>query len=168
MYRKLSAALLGAVPALALTLVPSSAIAHQGHHDGDPSGRHGRDLLRAHLTPSVPTDPAIDGVKPGGLPWIIDRGEVRVRRSGRLDVRIEGLQVPRADGTADNPVPMVDAVVYSGGAQVADSGPMPLSVPAGDARFRVRLALPRGVHDVSVLISPSTAVGAAYIASAVG
>jgi hypothetical protein len=165
MFRKLSAALLGAVPALALALVPSSAIAHDGDHHGR---HHGHDLIRAHLTPAVPTDPTINGVKPGGLPWIVDRGVVRLRQNGRLDVRIEGLQVPRADGTADNPVPMVDAVVYSDGTQVADSGPMPLSVPDGDARFRVQLALPRGVHDVSVLISPSPAVGAAYIASAIG
>jgi hypothetical protein len=165
MYRKLSAALLGAVPALALALLPSSAIAH----DGDDRGHHhGHDLIRAHLTPSTPTDPAINGVRPGGLPWIIDRGEVRLRQNGRLDVRIEDLRVPRADGTADNPVPMVDAVVYSDGAQVADSGPMPLSVPDGDARFRVQLALPHGVHHVSVLVSPSPAVGAAYIASAIG
>ncbi len=178
MYKKLSAALLGAVPALALTLVPSSAIADDGHHGHDDhhghrhghhhGHHHGHDLIRRHLTPSMPTDPAINGVNPGGLPWVLERGEVRVRANGRMDVRIEGLQVPRADGTADNPVPMVDAVVYSGRDQVADSGPMPLSVPDGDARFRVQLALPRHVHDVTVLISPSTAVGSAYIASAIG
>jgi hypothetical protein len=45
---------------------------------------------------------------------------------------------------------------------------MPLSVPDGDARFRVQLALPRRVHDVTVLISPSAAVGSVYIAGAIG
>jgi hypothetical protein len=50
---------------------------------------------------------------------------------------------------------------------VADSGPMPLSIPAGDARFRVQLDVPRTCTDATVLISPSAAVGAAFIASAV-
>jgi hypothetical protein len=99
------------------------------------------------------------------LPWILSRGEVRVRDNGRIDVRIEGLQVDRGD-TADNPVASVDAVVYSDGVMVADSGPEPLSVPDGDARFRAYVQLPRHLHDVTVLISPSTAVGVAYIASA--
>ena len=160
MYRKLSAALLGAVPALALTLLPGPALADQGHHSG-------HDLIRMDLTPSLPTDDPIVGVKPGGLPWQIERGEVRIRPDGRTDVRIEGLQVPRADGTADNPVAMIDAVVYCGGALVADSGPMPLSIPDGDARFRVDLDVLRDCVDATVLISPSAAVGTAFIASAV-
>jgi hypothetical protein len=160
MYKKLSAALIGAVPALALALTPAQALADNGHHAG-------HDVIRMDLTPSLPTDDPIVGGSPGGLPWQIQRGEVRIRPDGRTDVRIEGLKVPRADGTADNPVAMIDAVVYSGDELVADSGPMPLSVPDGDARFRVRLHLPEHVHDVTVLISPSAAVGTAFIASAV-
>lgn len=159
MNSKMSAALLGAIPALALTLVPSSALADQGHHSG-------HDLIRMALTPSMPTDDPIVGVNPGGLPWQIDRGEVRIRPSGRMDVRIEGLEVPRADGTADNPVAMIDAVLYCGGAQVADSGPQPMS-PEGDARFRVFLSVPQTCDAATVLISPSPLVGTAFIASAV-
>jgi hypothetical protein len=159
MSKKLFAALLGAVPALALVLPPSPALADQGRH-------HGHDLIRMQLTPSLPTDDPIVGVSPGGLPWIIDRGEVRIRPSGRMDVRIEGLEVPRADGTADNPVAMIDAVLYCGGEQAADSGAHPMS-PDGDARFRVFLDVPRTCTAATVLISPSAAVGGAYIASAV-
>jgi hypothetical protein len=161
MYRKLLAALLGAVPALALALLPSSALADHGRH-------HGHDLIRMQLTPSLPTDDPVVGVKPGALPWVLDRGEVGLRPSGRLDVRIEGLRVLRADGTADNPVGMIDAVVYAGDEMVADSGPMPISVPDGVARFRVQLPIPPAPRDVTVLISPSAAVGNAFIASAVG
>lgn len=155
-------AILGTAPALALALVPSAAVADDGG-----AGHHaGHDVVRADLTPSRPTDPAIDGVSPGGLPWVLHRGEVRVRPDGRTDVRIEGLQIPR-NGSADNPIPMVDAVLYCGGVLVADSGPQPLSVPDGDARFRVHLAVPPTCSAATVLISPSTAVGKAYIASAV-
>jgi hypothetical protein len=170
-------AVLGAVPALALALTPSAALAHNGgngddggnHHHHGHHGHHGRhhghDVLRERLVPSLPTDAPINGVNPGGAPWIIGRGEVRVRDNGRIDVRIDGLQVDRGD-SADNPVASIDAVVYSDGVMVADSGPQPMSVPDGDARFRTFVHLPRHLHDVSVLISPSTAVGVAYIASA--
>jgi hypothetical protein len=157
---KLPIAAVAAVPALALTLTPSAAFAGHGQHGG-------HDLIRMDLTPSLPTDDPIVDVSPGGLPWVIDRGGVRVRQNGRMDVRIEGLQVLRADGTEDNPVGSIDAVLYCGGEQVADSGPQPMSIPDGDARFRVFLDVPRTCDDATVLISPSAAVGAAFIASAV-
>jgi hypothetical protein len=174
MSRRLSLALLGTVASLALALAPSAALAHDGHPGHDDHGHHGHhhgdrhhghDLLRAGLVPAVPTDAAINGVNPGALPWVIHRGVVRVRDDGRIDVRIEGLQVPR-NGAADNPVPSIDAVVYADGVQVADSGAQPLTVPGGDARFRTYVHLPRHLHDVSVLISPTPLVGSAYIASA--
>src|SRR5262245_46573783 len=97
-------ALVGAVCTLALPLSPGTALAGGGH-----------DVIRNDLTPSLPTDDPINGVRPGGAPWIIDRGEVRVRESGRMDVRIEGLQIPRDDGTADNPVPQITAELYCDG-----------------------------------------------------
>jgi hypothetical protein len=42
-----------------------------------------------------------------------------------------------------------------------------LSIPDGDARFRVFLDVPRTCDDATVLISPTASMGAAYIASAV-
>jgi hypothetical protein len=62
---------------------------------------------------------------------------------------------------------MIDAVLYCGGEPTADSGPQAMSIPDGDARFRVFLDVPQTCEDATVLISPSAAVGAAYIASAV-
>ena len=149
-------ALVGAVGVAALLVSPGAALAG------------GHDIIRNDLTPSLPNDVAINGVNPGALPWIIDRGEVRVRDNGRMDVRIEGLVIPREDGTTDNPVASVNALLFCDGALKADSGPQPLSVPDGDARFRVELDLHGRCHHPSVLISPTASDGAAYIASAVG
>jgi hypothetical protein len=156
MQLKSRLALIGAVSVTALALSPSAA-----HSEGRAEGH---DLIRGELTPSMPGDPPVNGVAPGALPWILDRGEVRVRPNGRMDVRIEGLQIARHGG-ADNPIPAVDAVLYCGGVQVADSGPRPMTVPGGDARFRVFLSVPRTCDSATVLISPSTAVGHLFIAS---
>jgi hypothetical protein len=158
MHSKLPVVMVGVAAALALSLVPATAQASHGRH-------HGHNVIRADFTPSMPTDDAINGVNPGGLPWVLGRGEVRVRDNGRMDVRLEGLQIPFDTGDA-NPIPAIDAVLYCGGMQVADSGAHPMTVPGGDSRFRVHLMVPKMCDDATVLISPSTAVGLAYIASA--
>jgi hypothetical protein len=150
-------AIVGTMSVLALALSPAAALAHDGGHD----------IIKAPLVPSLPTFDPINGVNPGGLPWVIQEGSrVRVRDNGRMDVRINGLQIPRNGGT-DNPIAAIDAVLYCDGMQVADSGPHPMTVPGGDARFRVQLTdVPRDCDMATVLISPSAAVGKAYIASA--
>lgn len=147
------AALVGAVSVLTLAITPSAALARGG----------GDDLIRADFTPSLPTDPQINGINPGGLPWVLDDGEVRVRESGRMDVELEGLQIPR-NGGEDNPVASIRAVLYCDGLRVTDSGPQPLSVPGGDAEFRVMLMVPDKCDMATVLIQPNAT---AYIASAV-
>ena len=149
-------ALIGSAVMAVLALSPSTALASDGGGD---------DLIRADLVPSLTTDPPINGLQPGGLPWVLDRGEVRVRDDGRMDVRIEGLQIPRAGGE-DNPVGSITAVLYCGGVQVADSGAQPMSIPEGDARFRVTVAAPDHCDMATVLISPTPLVGSRFIASA--
>ena len=149
-------ALIGSAVMAVLALSPSTALASDGGGD---------DLIRADLVPSLTTDPPINGLQPGGLPWVLDRGEVRVRDDGRMDVRIEGLQIPRA-GSEDNPVGSITAVLYCGGMRVADSGAQPMSIPEGDARFRVTVAAPDHCDMATVLISPTPLVGSRFIASA--
>ncbi len=143
-----------ALAPLLVALAPGIASAHENHG-----------IIRAHFTPSVPTDPAIFGVKAGGLPWVLDEGSVRIRSNGRTDVRLEGLQVLRTDGSTDNPVPTITASLYCGGVFVTRTDKQPLSVPAGDARFRVRLTVPASCDMATVLINPN-GNPAAYIASA--
>ncbi|MDX6358096.1 MAG: hypothetical protein QOH37_1150 [Nocardioidaceae bacterium] len=159
MHLKSRLALIGAASVVALVLSPSTAVADGGHN-----------LIRGDLTPSLPGDAKINNIGPGTLPWILDRGEVRIRESGRMDVRIEGLQIPAGsfDPTVDfNPVASIDALLYCDGVQMADSGPQPMTVPGGDARFRVSVPVPSMCDSPSVLISPTAAVGKAYIASLV-
>jgi hypothetical protein len=138
--------------AASLALVPGPALAGNPH-----------DVIRADLHPSLTTFPAINGALPGGVPWVLDRGEVRVRDDGRMDVRIDGLLVPAADGTTSNPVASVTAVLYCGGVRSGDSGPQALDAD-GDARFRADVGAVGGCDDATVLISPTAAVGARYIA----
>ncbi|MGA8211078.1 MAG: hypothetical protein WB441_06805 [Nocardioidaceae bacterium] len=146
----------GALAALGLLLSPTAALAHGG----------GDDLVDADLVPSMPADQAIDHVKPGAAPWILGDGKVRVRADGRMDVEIEGLQIPDFQGLGDrNPVTSIRAVLHCGGTAAGDSGPRPMSDPAGDAKLRVWLSVPRQCAKATVLIKPAGAD--VYIASAV-
>jgi hypothetical protein len=45
-------------------------------------------LINESLAPSQPTDPTFHGVTPGGAPWVLKRGEVRLKRDGKLDLRV--------------------------------------------------------------------------------
>src|SRR4051794_23916104 len=84
--------------ALAAVLVPSlPALA-----DND-----GGVLLRASVSGSLPSDPALFGANPGGAPWVIDRSEVRVTEGGNLFARVRALVIPRAPFNGTNPVPML-------------------------------------------------------------
>jgi hypothetical protein len=151
--------LVGAISALALALNPvSAALANTGND---------ANLIKATFTPSTPTDPAIDGVPAAGAPWILAKGEVRVRSNGRTDVLLQGLQIPgrNPDGSAANPVPGITASLYCGGMLAAVSALEPLSVPDGDARFRVTLDVPKTCDMATVLINPN-GNPKAYIASA--
>ncbi len=127
-----------------------------------------RPLLEADFVPSrpAPESPAIAGVSPGALPWVLTEGEAHLRGDGRLDVHLDGLQVIRPDGSRDNPVGSITAVVYCDGVAAGTSGPRALSVPGGDARFRTSLDLPGRCGSATVLVSPTALVGRAYIASA--
>jgi hypothetical protein len=128
---------------LPLTISATPALASSSH-----------DVIKADLVPSLPTSPSINGIAPGAAPWVLDRGEVRVRDDGRMDVRLKGFQIPRPDGTEDNPIASINVLVYCAGIPVADSGPQALSVPSGDARFRVEgLKLPKRCASPSVLVS---------------
>lgn len=108
-------------------------------------------LLNAALAPSVPTDPAIFGVKPGGVPWQIRPSRVRLGRDGRLVVNVDGLVVV---GPGTNPLPDLAATVYCNGAAVGTTAPVAFST-RGNARIRATVSLPALCPVPGVLLNPA-------------
>jgi hypothetical protein len=109
-----------------------------GHDRGDD---HGGARLTSSLAPSVPTDPMLHKVAPGGAPWALRKGEVQIKRH-RLEVRVRGLVIPGAPGNGTpGPVNTVSASLYCGAdddtAAADTTGQVPIS-RSGDARIRDR------------------------------
>src|SRR3954454_12040767 len=132
MHVKSRLALVGAASVLALTLNPAAAMADHGNGDNLIRGNFQGIAAKMVL-------PGFDGIVGGGAPWIIDRGEVRVRASGRTDVRIEGLQIPGSffipgDGITKNPIRSITVSLWCDGALAAQSAAKEMTVPDGDAR----------------------------------
>jgi hypothetical protein len=149
----------------ALTLAAGgagTALADDGHHGDD----HAK-VVNSDLFGSMPDGPAFFEVKPGGAPWVIDKGEAEVRRDGSVKVEVEGLIIPT---TGTNPLNGIAATVFCGGKPVGSTKSYPFS-PDGDAKFEARLAtrLPSPCLVPAVLLNPApngTVNPAAYIAAA--
>jgi hypothetical protein len=127
----------------------------------------GNDLLRTALAPSVPADPVIHGVTPGAAPWELERGQLRLRKSGRFELRVRGLVIPSPPGNGTpGPVTEISASLYC----APDANPAPTdtsrTVPIsrdGDARIRDRFELPEKCLAPTVLVHPNGNTSA-YIA----
>jgi hypothetical protein len=113
---------------------------NHGNRHGNHGKRHGAPLIKEALAPSQPSDPVFHGVSPGGAPWVLKRGEVRLKRAGKFNLRVKGLVIPGAPGNGTpGPVTTISASLYCG----ADSGTtaahtsqqVPIS-RKGDARIR--------------------------------
>jgi hypothetical protein len=137
-------------------------------HDGGKNDDAAK-IFSAALAPSQPGDPAVHGVAAGGVPWVLDRGRVRLAADGRIRVDLRGLVIPVAHGTfpanTARPVMTVTASLYcapdaSGAVATTTSAPISAS---GDARIVDRLHLPGTCLDPTVLVHPNGAAGA-YIA----
>jgi hypothetical protein len=143
----------------ALAAVALAAGAGTAFADDHGGGDHGGRVLESDIFGSQPTGPTLFGVKPGGAPWVIRRGEAEVRRDGRVEVRVRGLVIPTAPQNGTNPLPGIAATVFCGGAAVGTTETVPFS-PAGDARIEDRIArLPQPCLAPAVLLNPQ--IGAA-------
>lgn len=118
------------------------------------AARHGmmreRTLLSARLAPSVPADPAIFGATPGGIPWVIREGHVRLSRAGYLQVTVSRLIDPQ---TGKNPLSYLAASVYCNGTRVATTKAVRFSA-RGNASLHAKVMLPAFCAAPAVLVNP--------------
>jgi len=106
-------------------------------HPNDHGRRTGAPLIDESLAPSKPTDPVFHGVSPGGAPWVLKLGEVRLKRDGKLDLRLKGLVIPTL--STPGPVTTVSASLYCGAdssTTAADTTQQVSISRKGDARIR--------------------------------
>jgi len=111
-------------------------------------------LVNTALTPSVPTDPVIDGVTAGSAPWVLTRGDYTLYSNGVVQAEVRGLIIP-ALGTP-GPVTEVDFALYCGGSTTAAAvtTSTPLSTK-GDASLVARVAVPTTCLAPQVLVEPN-------------
>ena len=141
--------------ALALAVSATTAFAGNGHQAQKSKG-HGGTILKSDVFGSQVTGPVLFGVPPGGAPWVIDKGDVSVRRDGRVRARLDGLVIPTPPSNGTNPVPQIAASVYCNGARVGTTQAVPFS-QAGDARIDDVLAthIPMPCLAPAVLFNPA-------------
>jgi len=133
------------VTAAAVAVYAGVATGHDGgggngRGDGHQGRHRGNAVLDASLAPSQTTDPSFHGVAPGGLPWVLNRGEVELKRKGRLELRVRGLVIPvaPANGTT-GPVTTISASLYCGADSDSTAADTTAAVPItsnGNARIR--------------------------------
>jgi hypothetical protein len=147
----------------------ASAVTASGHDNRtngrEHRGEHPREtLLKTTLAPSVPTDPAIDAVSPGGVPWVLARGEARLRANGDLRLEVRGLLIPSGQfaGTT-GPVTTVSASLYCGGTVEGRTPSTQLS-SHGNADMDGIVTVPAKCLAPTVLVHPNGGA-AAYIAA---
>lgn len=154
--RTLGMVLAAATGALAMTLAIGAFGAlgkpHPKPHPNAPNHhgkRTGAPLIDESLAPSQPTDPVFHGVSPGSAPWVLKRGDVRLKRDGKLDLQVKGLVIPTAPFTGTpGPVTTISASLYCGADSNAAPADTTQQVPIsrkGDAR----------IHDASFTV-PAT------------
>lgn len=115
----------------------------KGHHAGHPSHqgkRTGIPVIHESLAPSHKADPMFHGVSPGLVPWVLKRGDVRLKRDGKLDLSVKGLVIPIAPFTGTpGPVTTISASLYCGADKSTTAADTTQQVPisrSGDARIR--------------------------------
>jgi hypothetical protein len=157
--------------AVALAAGAGTAFADGAHDQGRNDDNDNPKVLKSDVFGSMPDGPVLFGVKPGGAPWVIGKGEAEVRRDGSVKVEVEGLVIPTAPQNGTNPVNGIAATVYCGGAAVGTTKAYPFST-GGDAKLEARVAkqLPSPCLVPAVLLNPAPngAVNAAVYIAATG
>ena len=148
--RTLLTVTVASIAALSMALAVGAFGAHGPDHPSKPNhpgtpghpgrGNHrGRPVIKESLAPSQPSDPSFHGVSAGMAPWVLQRGEVRLKGDGKLDLRVKGLVIPSppGDGTP-GPVITISASLYCGADTEKTAADTTQQVPlsrTGDARL---------------------------------
>jgi hypothetical protein len=150
--------LTAALATVALAAGAGTAFADGGHDHGRNDDNHNDNakVLKSDVFGSLPDGPVLFGVKPGGAPWVIGKGEAKARRDGTVEVEVEGLVIPTAPQNGTNPVNGIAATVYCGGTAVGSTKAYAFSAD-GDAKFEARVAkkLPSPCLAPAVLLNPA-------------
>ena len=132
-----------------------------GKPDHPGKGKHqGRPVIKESLGASQPSDPTFHGVSPGTAPWVLQRGEVRLKGDGKLNLRVKGLVIPNppGDGTP-GPVNTISASLYCGADTETTAADTTEQVPisrAGDARIHdTSFAVPSSCLAPVILVHPN-------------
>jgi len=106
----------------------------------------------------------VNGVVGGGLPWVLARGEGRLRQGGGLFVQVQGLVIPNRPGipaavAGRNPSPTFMAIVTcelpNGTSQQIRTGQVPVGAD-GNATIRATVALPKPCVSPAVFVTSGT------------
>ncbi len=123
-------------PALAVAVVAVALTA--GTVIADP----GTKVLDASMTGIQTGGQTLLGVKGGGLPWVLDRGDAHLFADGRLDVSVRHLVLAAGGAAGTNPIPTGRAIVAcNGGADIVMTDLVPYSTD-GNATVDAKVSLP--------------------------
>ena len=141
--------------AVLVALLAAGLASAKGAHATD-SSAEGR-IFSAHLIPDLgpKVEPAIAGIAPGGLPWVLTSGHANVSSGGLLEVSVEGLLL--GPGSPANlvgttgPVANVAASVACANGGIVTTSAVALS-KEGNAHIHQELALPKHCVGAVVLV----------------
>lgn len=141
--------------AVLVALLAAGLASAKGAHATD-SSAEGR-VFSAHLIPDLgpKVEPAIAGIAPGGLPWVLTSGHANVSSGGLLEVSVEGLLL--GPGSPANlvgttgPVANVAASVACANGGIVTTSEVALS-KEGNAHIHQELALPKHCVGAVVLV----------------
>ena len=155
MRRTAGLRMISLMAAVLVALLAAGVASAKGAHAGD-SQAESR-VLSVRLIPDLgpKVEPAIAGIAPGGLPWVLTSGHANVSAGGLVEVSVEGLLL--GPGSPENlvgttgPVANVAASVACANGGIVTTSAVALS-KLGNAHIHQKVALPSHCVGAVVLV----------------
>lgn len=151
------------IAVLLVTVLTGGAVSASTSHAANNTD-NGSHVFSSPLVPDLgPTvEPTIGGVAPGGLPWVLDEGQVTLTKNGRLEASVDGLLFgPGAPANlvgTTGPITQVFASVVCANGSVISTNAVAFS-KEGDAHINQQVMLPAQCVGPIVLIRASLGSG---------